>query len=73
MHRIAAVNGFFDPTHGLSVVEPTANITVINIPRAGHCYDLNIPQNETDTVEVQRAREQELALIEEWIAEYKKI
>ena len=75
IQRLALVNGFFDPTRGLSVQKPLTNspgVTVINIPRAGHCYDLNIPDNRY-TQEVLAARQQELQLVNSWIVQHRTL
>jgi len=75
IHRLALVNGWFDPTRGLSVQKPLESapgISVINIARAGHCYDLNIPENQ-DTPGVLAARLQEAKLVKSWVAMYHKI
>jgi len=59
---------------GLSVQQPIGGaegIHVINIPRAGHCYDMNIP-DESDTGEVLEARITETGFVQQWVAEYRK-
>ena len=71
INRLAFINGEFDPTHGLSptVKDASDGVSIINIARAGHCYDMNIP-NPADTPEVIAARAQEMQLIKQWIASY---
>ena len=71
IERLLFVNGQFDPTHALSPTTADAKngVLVLDIGKAGHCYDLNIPHQD-DTVEVRSARIQETDLIKKWINEY---
>ena len=67
-------NGLLDPWHGGGVLQsyPHQNITAIIIPDGAHHLDLR-GSNPADPVDVIAAREQEMLIIAEWIANYQRM